>query len=336
MSFASDFTGGLFDPQGPAYGKLATKNEKQRQALINQGLGQLNSIFGGGTADFYSMANAGGKGFKADRTTRDQPYYHLTGKGFTPYMNDTQKPDSFLGDHHDWQMASVPTGGVAGGIEHGGNGDWGQSFASILTGGLFDTLGSFFGGNEESPLDKAKKAYDRGQLLNKTTATYEGFQPSFYDQRAKDYLSFALPEEARQYRTNLDAVTYNLANRGLLKSSQATNQYSNLNRTDMQAKQSIADSALDQANALRQKVEEAKSGAISQLYQTGDANLAASNAIHTMSSIAQPNAFAPISNLFGNLATNVYVNNLLNSYKGGGASNSGPSYYDLSGALPHQ
>lgn len=104
----------------------------------------------------------------------------------------------------------------------------------------------------------------------------------------------------------------------------------------MQAKQSIADSALDQANALRQRVEDAKSSAISQLYQTGDANLSASNAIHTMSSIAQPNAFAPISNMFGGLATQVYVNNLLNQYKGGGTSNSGPAYYDLSGALPNQ
>lgn len=344
MSSASDFTGGLFNPSGPQYGAITTRNEKQRQAMINQGLTNINAIFGGGNADFYSMANKGGQKFHANADSRTQPYYYLTGKGFQPYpgLGGGQSQGGALapiegGDITQYQRASVPTGGASGAIAHTEQGDYGQAIASTLTGGLFDTLGSLFGSNKQSPLDLEKSRYNRGVLLDKTSANYQGFGDDFYNQRAQDYVNYALPQEGQQYRTNLDAVTYNLANRGLLDSSQQKSQMSDLARSDTQAKQTIADSAIGQANDLRKTVSDAKQASIAQLYQTGDPNQAASTAVTQASQAMQPNVFAPLSNMFGSLATQYYTNQLLNSYSGGaGVPQQGSEYYNLTGGLPSQ
>lgn len=312
MSFTGQLTGGVFDPQGPGYGALATQNEKQRQALINQGLSQINAIFGGGATSFYSMANAGGAKYDPHA-----PYYYLTGKGFQPYQlpGDTRTDHSFLGN-----LMHAPG-------QHG----------PILT-DLGDALNSIFGGSEPSPQEIARQQFQRGKLLNKTDATYQGFDDKFYDQRATDYLNYALPQEAKQYKTNLDAITYDLADRGILQSTAANKAFSDLNQTAAGAKQTVADSALAQSNQLRQNVENARQTAIGQLYQTGDPNLAASNAIGVARSASQPSVFQPIANLFGNLATTYYTNQLLNSYRnpGTGTPQYGSGYYDMSGALPNQ
>lgn len=306
-SFTGALTGGVFDPQGPQYGKLATDNEKQRQALINTGLGQINSIFGGGNASFYSMANTNGA-----KWNPTQQYYYLTGKGFTPYKKPVadQTDRSFLGNlmHAPGQEGPILT-------------DLGHALNSIF-------------GSSPTPNEEAKKQFQRGKLLNKEDATFEGFQPAFFDQRAKDYVGYALPQEAQQYRTNKEAITYNLANRGLSESSSAKNQFSNLERTASTAKQSIADSAIAQANQLKKEVEQARQQAIQQLYQTGDANLAASNAIGATAGLSQPSVFQPIANMFGGLATTYYTNKLLNDYHGGTGTSS--LHYDLSQALPNQ
>ena len=344
MSVGSFLTGGLFDPTGPQYGSLATHNERQRQAMINQGLQQINAIFNGGTTDFYSMANAGGNKFGMDWRNRTDPYYILGDKGFHTYRQFGDNPGSqnpFAvgpGSNSVLQEGlsniATPAPGVGLAMHHTINGDYGAAAASWLTGGISD-IGGLFGGNQETPLDRASKLYNRGRLLNKTTATYEGFQPSFYDQRAQDYINYALPQEGQQYRTNLNATTYNLANRGLLNSSQATKQFSDLNRTDIAAKQNIADQAIAQSNALRQQVSNAQQQAIQMLYQTGDPNLAAHNAITAAASATGPSVFAPISNMFGNLATSIYTNQLLNQYRGGGGGSYNETpYYNMSGALP--
>jgi len=328
MSFANFLTGGLFDPQGPQYGTLATRNEQQRQAMINQGLAQINAIFNGGTTDFYSSAKTSNPfGIELRSRTADNPFYVLGNKGFKPYTFGKPQQGRSLMD-----TLAATSGGGGAGLYNLSQGDAGRSAASILTNGISD-LGGLFGGKPESPLDRAKNLYGQGRLLNKTTASYEGFQQPFFDQRAQDYVNYALPQEGQQYRTNLDATTYNLANRGLLNSTQATKQFSDLNRTDIAAKQNIADQAISQSNALRKQVTDAQQQAIQMLYQTGDPNLAAHNAILAAQSATGPSVFAPIANMFGNLATSVYTNQLLNQYRGGGAPIDTP-YYNMSGALP--
>jgi len=49
-------SGGLIDTSAPNYAKVAARNEKQRQALINLGLGQINALYDGGTTAFYNPA----------------------------------------------------------------------------------------------------------------------------------------------------------------------------------------------------------------------------------------------------------------------------------------
>lgn len=330
-------TGGVFDPQGPGYGNLATKNEGQRQAMINQGLAQINAIFGGGNASFYSMANANGSKYNPQ-----QGYYYLNQKGFVPYA-PTQAPANKwdAGRIAGNSVSSLLSPGVGSSLANAANGDAGGAVAGLLTNGLSDlggALSSLFGGAPETQQEHATKLFNRGNLLNKQDASFQGYGEDFFNQRAKDYVNYALPQEAQQFKTNQDAITYDLADRGILDSSIAKNSYSNLERTANQAKQTIADSAIAQSNQLRSGVESVRQNAIQQLYQTGDPNLAAHNAISAAQSIGQPSVFAPIGNMFGNLASQYYTNQLLNSYKnqGSGVMPQGSPYYNLSGALPSQ
>lgn len=311
-SFTGQLTGGVFDPTGPQYGDLAAKNEKQRQAKIKQGLQSIDAVFGGGNTSFYSPANTQ-TGSKFDPAHQ---YYRLTGTGFNEFhMPGADKTDrSFLGN-----LMHTP-------------GDEGP----ILT-DLGHALSTIFG-SEPSPMEQATKLFKRGQLLDKTDASYKGFQPEFFDKRAQDYLNFALPEESRQYKTTADALTYDLGDRGLSESSVAKKAYGDLNRTEGQARQTLVDSAIGQANQLQREVQQARENAIAQLYQTGDPNQAAHSAITSYASLSQPSVFQPLSQMFGGIAQQYYTNKLLNSYQPNGAgsmaNNGGASpYYNLSDAL---
>lgn len=87
MSFGSVtgyLSGGLIDPSTPNYAGAAAKNEKSRQAQINQGLGAINSVYNGGSYNYY--AQAGGKG-GASGFDPSQNYYSINSKtrGYTPF-----------------------------------------------------------------------------------------------------------------------------------------------------------------------------------------------------------------------------------------------------------
>lgn len=309
----SDLTGGLFGDTGPNYAKSATRAEAKRKGLINLGLNQINSIFAGGTSPFYTQATG--------RFNPRSTYYNINNRGqFTPFWAP---------------VGAAPPAGpynptLLGRALGTGGGDLlaSLSFNKVVR-PLADKLG--FGGlfgSQDSPRDIALKAFNRGALFNAPTyQTFEGFTPEFYQERAKAYENYALPQLGEQYRQNQNALLYGLENRGLLhESSVADAARRDLERTVGRGKQQIAETGISQANEVKQAVENSRQQAIQQLYQSADPAQAFQSAIANAASLRTPSAFAPISDMFGNIARTYYLNQILNNYRT-------PTY--LAGGVPN-
>ena len=161
---------------------------------------------------------------------------------------------------------------------------------------------------------------------------FAGFTPSFYDRRAKDYYAFANPQLGQQFLQNKNAIMGNLANRGLLNSSTRNQQVGTLNRELSTQRQGLFDTGQQQAQALRQQVEQGRGNALNFLYQSADPGAATGQAARTAASFQAPSMFAPIGNLFSNLANMYYTNKLINSMPQNSGSASSLSVNP--GALP--
>jgi hypothetical protein len=204
-------------------------------------------------------------------------------------------------------------------------GDFGGGFATKVLGSLFD--------DKKSPREVARDAFRHNQLFELgRTQNFEGFQPEFFDQRAKDYVNFALPQVADQYQTNRNAVAFGLANRGLQGSSVENQANTRLERASGQAKQNVADTGIAQANELKRAVEEARQADIAQLYQTADPSRGFQSALSNASQLRIPSTFAPLGDMFSNIARQYYVNQALNNYRNAPA-NVNPDSYSLSNFL---
>lgn len=151
---------------------------------------------------------------------------------------------------------------------------------------------------------------------------FAGFTPSFYDDRAKAFVDYALPQLAGQYQTTRNQLLQSLASRGLLNSSTGRQQGSTLQKTMEGAKQTLVEGGRTQAQDLQRQVEDKRSAIIGQVYQAADPANARASAVTTAAGFRQPSTFAPLANMFSSLAGQYYSNALLEATK------KTPSYYD--------
>lgn len=291
-SFTSLLSGGLLDTSYPNYAGAAKRNEARRQGLINMGLDQINAVFGGGSTQFFTPADPNQSKFDPHSV-----YYNLNKKGqFTPY----------------W----APRGSSVGGAAPNSQFTPGIGTATFQTAPGSPFLFSDIFGSTESPRSIARKAFRRGQLYNAPQEmTFEGFQEPFYQQRAQDYVNYALPQLAQQYRQNREQMLFGLSNRGLSDSSVAEKASSDLEREAGRGRQTIAETGIEQSNQLRRDIEQARQQAISQLYQSSNPAEGLRSAVNSAQSFQRPSTFAPVVNMFGNLAQQYYTSQLLNNYR---------------------
>lgn len=161
---------------------------------------------------------------------------------------------------------------------------------------------------------------------------FAGFNPQFFQQRANDYYAFANPQLGRQFGQTRDAVMGDLANRGLFRSSARDRAVSNLNTELATQRQGIYDEGQKQAQQLQQNVEGSRANALQLLYQSADPGQAAGMAQRSAASAQAPSMFAPIGNLFSNLANMYYTRKLINT--GNQSTGGGSSLSVNPGALP--
>jgi hypothetical protein len=329
---AMDFTGGLFEGS-PNWGKLAQANEKKRQGIIDLGLNQINAVYGGGSAPFYTLAGNDPYS-KAEWRDRDksQSLYSIGSKGkFGAFVAPKKKDVNTAAE-----TGNLYGGGVGGVIAGAGTGDLKGAAMSAAFGlpGQMKLMGGLFGDDDPPTVrELVNKKIKQGQLFNAPEMkSFEGFQPEFFEKRAQDYVNYALPQFADQYQQSRNNMLYSLANRGLSSSSVATSGAYNLEKTAGQGKQQIADEGLGQANQLKRDVEQSRQNSIAQLYQSADPAQALQSALGAASQFRQPSVFQPLTNMFQGLAQQYYTNRLMNQYQQGanGVPNSG---YSLSGSL---
>lgn len=331
---AEIFTG----PDAGAQADAAGKANRRQQAAIDYGMQQLDAIYGGGTYNQY--AQAGG--------TYDpkQQYYTLKDGTYTPY----QVPEIYAGksgpNKHGSSISGTATGAEVGSVLGPIGVIAGSGIGSIVDTGNPDPISAalgldFFGGGSRpaSPWGRL----NHGKLFTATPSqNFAGYNNDFFNQRARAYEDYALPQLGQQYQTTKNAVNFNLANRGLLGGSVAGKENNDLNLTMGQQKQAIADQGQQQAQSLRSDVQNSKLQAISQLYQTANPAQAQASALADASRFTAPSAFAPLANGFSNLVNQYTMNQQIAGYQqqpggyggGGGYSPYGQYTSPQAQALP--
>lgn len=184
----------------------------------------------------------------------------------------------------------------------------------------------------------ASQEKKRQGLITEGTAAvdkaYAGFTPSFYDQRSQAYQNFAMPELGNQYRDTRNSLVFGMANKGLLGGSAAREANSNLNRKMSEGKQQIVDTGKQQAQGLQQQVEASKTSLLNNVYAGADPANATQQATATAAGFTPASTFAPMANMFGTIANQYYLNQMMSgatpatTYTG-----TAPTY--AGGALPN-
>ncbi len=126
-----------------------------------------------------------------------------------------------------------------------------------------------------------------------------GFNDAFYSKRKQSYIDYANPQLEDQRSEAEKQLTFALARSGNLDSSVRGQKAGELQKQYDLNKQKVADDALSYETQARNSVEDARSGLITTLNATGDAEGAANAAISRASALSQPAAYSPIADLFG-------------------------------------
>lgn len=167
-------------------------------------------------------------------------------------------------------------------------------------------FGSKNGAGDEIEAQQLRRQQAIQQGSTAIEKSFEGFGPEYYEGVRKSTLGTLVPQLNRQYRGNVRAASFGLGNRGLLRSSAAREQ-----GTELAIAKGVADTAVNnQANAAvretQQQVAAQKTGLTNQLIASQDPTLAAQQAVTSAASIGAPSIVAPLGNLFQGFA-NAYL-----------------------------
>lgn len=131
------------------------------------------------------------------------------------------------------------------------------------------------------------------------------FNDSFYDKRGSDYLSYVMPDIEKQAADQHENLIYALARTGNLDSSAANFKSAELAEAANKQRVAAANEAVNQENALRSQVEQARGNVVAELNATGNDTAAANSALRTVANLNQPAGFSPLGNLFAAFADSV-------------------------------
>lgn len=161
--------------------------------------------------------------------------------------------------------------------------------------------------------------------LVKTPQTFTGFTPEFHKQYGDAFVQSQLPQLTTQFNEQNQNGIYGFSNRGLSNSSIYDKYKLDLNNQLNTQKRNIVDQGLERENESRRYVIDSKQAAIDKLYQTANPSYAVQSAITTAGQIPKQSVITPTINYFGDLANQYYINELLKTYRqgGAGAANSG-------------
>ncbi len=166
-------------------------------------------------------------------------------------------------------------------------------------------MGGKSGGNKAANQARADEAARQARIRQGTQRVgtiFDGqFNDDFFKGRQEAYIDYAKPQLEDQYGDAQKQLTFALARGGNLNSSVRGEKAADLQQRFDLTKQEITDKGLSYANEARSSVEGARSDLIGMLNATGDAEGAANSAVSRASTLSQPAAFSPLSQLFGDI-----------------------------------
>lgn len=172
--------------------------------------------------------------------------------------------------------------------------------------GLFD---GWFGTDTGSEVEAARREEDlRRKRISEGTSKIgtlfdSQFTPQFFDNRAKSYQNFALPQLGQQFGDAQKQLTFALDRRGMLDSSSRASLGAELERRNALQVQKVKDEGLNYANAARSNVEGARADLISMLNSTGDVDAAVRGATARSQVLSAVPAYNPIPQLFADFTS---------------------------------
>lgn len=273
--------------------KQARQDEQERQARIRAGTDRINRIFDGGS---YGTGQA-----KADAVfDPKKTYYNADGSVWKPSadllaaLQPAKPPAAAPGT-----APGTPTPPV--GLFPGAPG--GKLNETVGTGtpsGSMDggAIGKFLEGRTpaKDPMDEFRNALENGLFTGK--GSRKGFDDDFFKRRRQAYLDYANPQLESQYGDAQKEMTFSLSRSGLLDSSVRGQKAGELQKLYDLNKQQVADQALAQETDARNAIEDARTGLITTLNATGDANQAVNSAMARAQALSKPGAYSPLSQLF--------------------------------------
>lgn len=172
-------------------------------------------------------------------------------------------------------------------------------------------------GNSDAANAARQEAFQRQQGINlgmsRINQAFSGFDDNFYNNRVKQYMAYAMPQLAGQYRGTRDRMQYNLANRGLFGGGSMQRQGNALSSEYATQAQGVAQQGQAQAQQLRKDVEGQRSNTVSQLIASADPSAAYQSALGTAATYSAPSTFQPLGPMFQNFSNAYLMNQLSNN-----------------------
>jgi hypothetical protein len=153
---------------------------------------------------------------------------------------------------------------------------------------------------EESRLAREEEAARQERIregLGSIDETFGSFDEDFYSDRREAYMDFASPKLDDQFKEVSKDATFDMARRGVLDSSMRGETEANLNKQYDEGYRSLVDNASGIETQTQADVEAARSGLISNLYATGNAEAAANGAVARAGTLSGPSNFDAVGTL---------------------------------------
>lgn len=138
--------------------------------------------------------------------------------------------------------------------------------------------------------------------MTQIDGAFSGFNDDFYNKIKQNYVNYATPELDRQTGQARDNLIYALSRNGNLDSSAFIKKNNDLQHEADTARIGIADTGLNQANAMRGNVENTRSGVVAELNATSNSDAATATAMRQANNLNVPQGYTPLGNLFANFA----------------------------------
>lgn len=269
----------------------AAQREKERQTRIAQGYEEIRKIFEGYSKGVGDVATPelGASYYTADGrqiqispmqfANPDYQIYMQSGKGSGSLYRHGRVPDRYIsvpGYELDGQIYTLDSPPIYPAAQKG----------------LFPSSGTDQG---------AKKS---GQLFS-GKVDVPGFDDNFYNQRAQNYMQFAMPQLEDQYSKAQEQLMYALARTGRLQSTTRGNRFADLQQDYDIQKTNVADKAQGYAADARSNVERARADLVALNNSVADPTAIAQQAQLSSNVMRSAPAFDPLAPLFQNVTEGI-------------------------------